>query len=571
MAVVLTTVLAMVGWVAPVGAAVAEEIPLEPGAGPGRYFWYGRMEGHVEVSEDGAVAVYPCTRAVEEVLFREICTTTVADGSTTRSSPLGVDPGVPVTGGLPLPRVWDISADGRFVLLSGPSEHLVRWDRTTDNVLDVVDPEVAVGHAELSLDGMRAVLSTDEGLVAGDTDGATDVYWWEAGAGLALAELGVPGTLSGASEDLTYLVTAFGIRDKWVVADGDTSEHWLCDDLAVAEDGSTACRRLVSMQVVPRTTVRTELLTWHRPGAPVKVVQRTKVSCWNNPGFDYCAAGSVDGQPIPGYQARYLQISPDGSWIAWGQTLLHQGWDSLGEPLAVGEQRFLRWGWPTPTRQPVPYGTWSGDMDAAGRVRAVQRADGSAVLLIVDPDDRGTFSDVPPEHPFAEEIASVNEAGILAGFPDGTFRPASLVSRQALAAFLYRLAGAPDGPDPQCATDPYVDVDVDHPFCGEIQWAALAGALGGYADDTFRPSAVVTRQSAMAGLHGLLAPWSPPGSCVSPFPDVPADHPFCDAIAWAAEKGIAQGYPDGGFHPGDPVTRQAMAAFLDRAQALDVP
>lgn len=48
------------------------------------------------------------------------------------------------------------------------------------------------------------------------------------------------------------------------------------------------------------------------------------------------------------------------------------------------------------------------------------------------------------------------------------------------------------------------------------------------------------------------------------FNDVPTAHPFHSEISWLAGTGITQGYADGGYHPSDPVTRQAMAAFLKR-------
>jgi hypothetical protein len=48
------------------------------------------------------------------------------------------------------------------------------------------------------------------------------------------------------------------------------------------------------------------------------------------------------------------------------------------------------------------------------------------------------------------------------------------------------------------------------------------------------------------------------------FNDVPTGHPFHKDISAVAEAGITTGFPDGGFHPSDPVTRQAMAAFLER-------
>src|SRR5687767_12372542 len=51
------------------------------------------------------------------------------------------------------------------------------------------------------------------------------------------------------------------------------------------------------------------------------------------------------------------------------------------------------------------------------------------------------------------------------------------------------------------------------------------------------------------------------------FSDVPDTHPFHDEIAWLTQKGITTGFEDGTYRPGDPVTRQAMAAFLQRLGA----
>src|SRR5262245_13484450 len=44
--------------------------------------------------------------------------------------------------------------------------------------------------------------------------------------------------------------------------------------------------------------------------------------------------------------------------------------------------------------------------------------------------------------------------------------------------------------------------------------------------------------------------------------DVPTDHPFHDDIAWATERGVANGFPDDTFRPNQTVSRGAMTAFL---------
>jgi hypothetical protein len=48
------------------------------------------------------------------------------------------------------------------------------------------------------------------------------------------------------------------------------------------------------------------------------------------------------------------------------------------------------------------------------------------------------FPDVPAGNPFHSQIDAIAEAGITAGFSDGTYRPSDPVTRQSMAAFMHR-------------------------------------------------------------------------------------------------------------------------------------
>lgn len=218
-------------------------------------------------------------------------------------------------------------------------------------------------------------------------------------------------------------------------------------------------------------------------------------------------------------------------------------------------------------------GTLGGPESSAAGINAEGVVVGSADLVAWQPRAvvwTPPFDDVPLTHPFGEDIVWLVDNGITTGFPDGTFRPGAVVTRQATAAFLYRSAGAPDGPEPTCSAAPFTDVPADHPFCGEINWAAENDLTTGFPDGSFRPAATVTRQAITAFLYRLAgAPGGADPSCaVGPFTDVPPTHPFCGEIAWAAGNGITTGYPDGAFRPGATVTRQATAAFIHRYDDL---
>jgi hypothetical protein len=181
------------------------------------------------------------------------------------------------------------------------------------------------------------------------------------------------------------------------------------------------------------------------------------------------------------------------------------------------------------------------------------------------PQGPSPFGDVGVDHPFHDPITWLAEAGIVDGYPDGSFRPSGTTTRAAAVALLHRQAGAPDVGQPSTPT--FTDVGVDHPFATAIAWAHEQGFVDGYPDGTFRPGAPLSRQAGLALLH--RAAGSPPVDLPATplFRDVPLDHPFIEAIAWADEHGIAHGYPDDTFGPDNPLSRQAFAVILYRHAA----
>ena len=124
------------------------------------------------------------------------------------------------------------------------------------------------------------------------------------------------------------------------------------------------------------------------------------------------------------------------------------------------------------------------------------RLEGSPAGPFPDPG----YPDVPADHPFATAIGWATDAGLVGGYGDGTFRPAAATTRQALAEILWRLEGSPAGPFPDPG---YPDVPADHPFATAIGWFGTEGLSTAYVDGTFRPAAVVTRQAAAAFLFRL--------------------------------------------------------------------
>lgn len=70
---------------------------------------------------------------------------------------------------------------------------------------------------------------------------------------------------------------------------------------------------------------------------------------------------------------------------------------------------------------------------------------------------------------------------------------------------------------------------------------------------------------SVAILLGLLLLAAPAAVlAVHQFSDVPTSNPFHDEISAIAKAGITAGFDDGTYRPTEPVTRQAMAAFMQR-------
>jgi len=199
---------------------------------------------------------------------------------------------------------------------------------------------------------------------------------------------------------------------------------------------------------------------------------------------------------------------------------------------------------------------------------AIRTAAATTAALPGIPAD-GPFSDVSAANPFLADIAWLKASGITTGYPDDTFRPTGSVTREAMAAFLYRFAHGTDEPLPTCAAGPrrFSDVPAGHPFCGAIEALAADGVLGGWSDGTYRPGEAVTRQAMAAFLYRFASGSSAVPACTGAdraFTDVPAGDPFCGAVEWLATTGVTTGWPDRTFRPSLSITREAMAAFLHR-------
>ncbi|VEJ30964.1 Endoglucanase precursor [Rothia dentocariosa] len=108
------------------------------------------------------------------------------------------------------------------------------------------------------------------------------------------------------------------------------------------------------------------------------------------------------------------------------------------------------------------------------------------------------FTDVKEGDPFYKEIIWFQQQGITTGWPDKTFRPHDPVSREAMAAFFYRYSGKPPV---EVQNAPFKDVPEQNMFYREIAWLHDSKITTGWDDGTFRPHESISREAMAAFLY----------------------------------------------------------------------
>ncbi|MEL6261901.1 MAG: DUF3747 domain-containing protein [Cyanobacteria bacterium J06626_6] len=103
-------------------------------------------------------------------------------------------------------------------------------------------------------------------------------------------------------------------------------------------------------------------------------------------------------------------------------------------------------------------------------------------------------------------------------------------------------------------------------YANEINRAVQLGFISGFAEDnTFRPTATLTREQVVSMVvEGLEVPAAGVAGS-TPFSDVPTGRWSAPKISQAASLGIVTGYPDNTFRPTQPVTRAELIAIVNKA------
>ncbi len=109
---------------------------------------------------------------------------------------------------------------------------------------------------------------------------------------------------------------------------------------------------------------------------------------------------------------------------------------------------------------------------------------------------------------------------------------------------------------------PFVDVPGDAWYAGGVRYVYAHGLMNGTGNWRFSPNRTTTRAMIATILYRMEG--SPRVYGTSQFGDVEAGSWYEDAVIWATQNDIVEGYTSKTFGPDDPITREQMAAMLYR-------
>lgn len=111
----------------------------------------------------------------------------------------------------------------------------------------------------------------------------------------------------------------------------------------------------------------------------------------------------------------------------------------------------------------------------------------------------------------------------------------------------------------------FEDVDPEDWYYDEVKYVYDNGLMAGVTEKEFYPEFATSRAMVVTILYRQEGE---PAVGNKSFSDIKPNQWYTTAIAWGAENGIVAGYTDGTFGPDHPITREQMAAIIQRYAAF---
>ena len=173
------------------------------------------------------------------------------------------------------------------------------------------------------------------------------------------------------------------------------------------------------------------------------------------------------------------------------------------------------------------------------------------------------FGDVPQNSWFADAVKYVSENKLMNGTSTTAFSPNGNMSRAMLATVLYRMSG-----ETAEAGSSFGDVSSSAYYAAAVSWASSKGIVNGTGADVFSPNASITREQLAAMLYRYAGEPSASADLSAYTDTVGISPYASKAVEWCVAKGILSGKSATRLAPQDTATRAECAAMLQRFAAL---
>ena len=173
------------------------------------------------------------------------------------------------------------------------------------------------------------------------------------------------------------------------------------------------------------------------------------------------------------------------------------------------------------------------------------------------------FTDVKKSDWFYQAVQFAVSSGMMNGTSSSSFQPGINLSRSMIATILWRLENSPAGNPAQ-----FTDVPMDQWYTEAVNWAAANGLVNGYGNSAFGPEDDITREQMAAILYRYAQfkgyDHTVQGD-LSQFTDGSQTSDWArDAVMWAVGSGLLAGKGGGLLDPKGTATRAEVAAILMR-------
>lgn len=178
-------------------------------------------------------------------------------------------------------------------------------------------------------------------------------------------------------------------------------------------------------------------------------------------------------------------------------------------------------------------------------------------------EDRMDFDDVAVGDWFYKSVEWAYKNGVVNGMSKTTFEPDSSAMRAHVITMLYRMAGSPE----VSGETSFEDLTQNY-YKDAVLWAVNNGVTNGMSETAFGPDYYILRQDFITMLYRMVGS---PGSStdLSGYYDAGNVKDYAwNAMCWAVEKGIIEGYTDNTLKPNNNTSRAEVCTILRRFDAL---